>query len=63
MASAEIENAVRQAYRTATVVEKGSESIVLRGTAGNTTIEMIYNKVLQEIGTACPIHLKLWKQD
>jgi RHS repeat-associated protein len=55
MSSVQIENAVRQAYRNAEVVVKGSDSLVLRGTAGNTTIEMIYDKASQSIRTAYPI--------
>jgi hypothetical protein len=55
MSTAQVENAIRQAYRTATVVEKGTQSLVLEGTVGNTTIRMIYDKTSRSITTAYPV--------
>jgi len=57
MTTAQLESAIRQAYRKATGVENATQSLVLEGTVGDTIIRMVYDKSSgsQSTRTAYPV--------
>lgn len=50
-----IESAIREAYRYSDVVSSSAETLVLRGSGGGYTIEMIFDRVTGIIKTAYPV--------